>query len=92
MIKRLEEDSSNLFELEGSNTLGSLYHIIPRVDGAPNITNCPVQWYRIVPGGIRELISGMLPENKTELSYFFQGHPKNHTHDLQTIFIILLVS
>jgi hypothetical protein len=59
MIKRLEEDSSNLFELEGSNTLGSLYHIIPRVDGAPNITNCPVQWYRIVPGGIRELISGM---------------------------------
>ncbi|GJN17413.1 hypothetical protein PR202_gb04475 [Eleusine coracana subsp. coracana] len=58
MIKRLEEDSSDLFELEGSDTLGSEFHIIPRVDYAPNITNCPIQWYRVVPGGIRELISG----------------------------------
>jgi hypothetical protein len=60
MIKRLEEDSSNLFELEGSDTLGSQLHIIPRVDGAPNIANCPVQWYRVVSGGTRELISGTL--------------------------------
>ncbi|WVZ68476.1 hypothetical protein U9M48_017411 [Paspalum notatum var. saurae] len=58
MIKRLEEDSSDLFELEGSDTLGSQFRIIPRVDGAPNITNCPIQWYRVISGGTRELISG----------------------------------
>jgi len=58
MIKRLEEDSSDLFELEGSDTLGSQLCIIPRVDGAPNITNCPIQWYRVISGGTRELISG----------------------------------
>uniref|UniRef100_A0A804QYL3 Stomatal closure-related actin-binding protein 1 n=2 Tax=Zea mays TaxID=4577 RepID=A0A804QYL3_MAIZE len=57
MIKRLEDDSSGLFELEGSNTLGSQLCIIPRVDGASNITNCPIQWYRVISGGTRELIS-----------------------------------
>jgi hypothetical protein len=65
MIKRLEEVISDLFELKGSSTLGSLFQVIPRVDGAPNITNCPIQWYHVVPGGIRELISGMLSENIT---------------------------
>jgi hypothetical protein len=65
MIKRLEEVSSDLFELEGLSTLGSLFQVIPRVDGAPNIKNCPIRWYRVVPGGIRELISGMLSENIT---------------------------
>ncbi|ONM37147.1 Stomatal closure-related actin-binding protein 1 [Zea mays] len=57
-IKRLEVDSSDLFELEGSNTLGSQFCIIPRVDGAPNIANCPIQWYRVISGGSRGLISG----------------------------------
>jgi hypothetical protein len=60
MIKRLEDDSSGLFELEGSNTLGSQLCIIPRVDGASNIANCPIQWYRVISGGTRELISGTL--------------------------------
>jgi hypothetical protein len=53
-------DSSDLFELEGSNTLGSQFCIIPRVDGAPNIANCPIQWYRVISGGSRGLISGTL--------------------------------
>jgi hypothetical protein len=59
MIKRLEQDSSKLFEFEGSNTLGSQFHIIPRVDDAPDISSCPAQWYRVIAGGSRELISGM---------------------------------
>ncbi|KAM3333173.1 hypothetical protein ACQJBY_028346 [Aegilops geniculata] len=58
MIKRLEQDSSKLFELEGSDTLGSQFRIVPRVDGAPDISSCPAQWYRVISGGNRELISG----------------------------------
>jgi len=68
MIKRLEEDSSDLFELEGSDTLGSQLCIIPRVDGAPNITNCPIQWYRVISGGTNELISGMLSIKCTQIN------------------------
>ena len=71
MIKRLEEDSSDLFELEGSDTLGSQFCIIPRVDGAPNITNCPIQWYRVISGGTRELISGMLSIKCTQINMTF---------------------
>lgn len=68
MIKRLEEDSSDLFELEGSDTLGSQFRIMPRFDGAPNITNCPIQWYRVISGGTRELISGTLSINAMKSS------------------------
>ncbi|KAI5003239.1 hypothetical protein ZWY2020_030399 [Hordeum vulgare] len=64
MIKRLEQDSSKLFELEGSDTLGSQFRIVPRVDGAPDISSCPAQWYRVISGGNRELISGA-----TKLTY-----------------------
>ncbi|KAE8806721.1 stomatal closure-related actin-binding protein 1-like [Hordeum vulgare] len=39
MIKRLEQDSSKLFELEGSDTLGSQFRIVPQVDGAPDISS-----------------------------------------------------
>ncbi|XP_015699200.1 stomatal closure-related actin-binding protein 1-like isoform X1 [Oryza brachyantha] len=55
MIKRLEEDGSDLFELEGSDTLGSQFCIIPRFD---DITSCPIQWYRVISGGNRNLILG----------------------------------
>ncbi|XP_072954997.1 stomatal closure-related actin-binding protein 1 [Typha angustifolia] len=59
MIKRLEEDKSRLFELEGSESLGSCLHIVPRVDTAPDISNCSIQWYRIIPEGSKKvLISG----------------------------------
>ncbi|KAG8055070.1 hypothetical protein GUJ93_ZPchr0001g32630 [Zizania palustris] len=64
MIKRLEEDSSDLFELEGSDILGSQFCIIPRFDGAPDITSCPTQWYRVISGGDRNLILGA-----TKLTY-----------------------
>uniref|UniRef100_A0A804NC19 Stomatal closure-related actin-binding protein 1 n=1 Tax=Zea mays TaxID=4577 RepID=A0A804NC19_MAIZE len=40
------------------NQLNKEFCIIPRVDGAPNIANCPIQWYRVISGGSRGLISG----------------------------------
>ncbi|KAL5223343.1 hypothetical protein ABZP36_028056 [Zizania latifolia] len=64
MIKRLEEDSSDLFELQGSDILGSQFSIIPRFDGAPDIARCPTQWYRVISGGDRNLILGA-----TKLTY-----------------------
>uniref|UniRef100_A0A0D9YGA8 Stomatal closure-related actin-binding protein coiled-coil domain-containing protein n=2 Tax=Oryza glumipatula TaxID=40148 RepID=A0A0D9YGA8_9ORYZ len=58
MIKRLEEDSSDLYDLEGSDILGSQFCIIPRFDDAPDISSCPTQWYRVISGGNRNLILG----------------------------------
>jgi hypothetical protein len=62
MIKRLEEDSSDLYDLEGSDILGSQFCIIPRFDDAPDISSCPTQWYRVISGGNRNLILGMLSD------------------------------
>lgn len=57
--KKLEENKSQLYELEGLESLGSSLHIIPREDTAPDISTCSVQWYRIQPEGNRkELIPG----------------------------------
>ncbi|KAE8777987.1 stomatal closure-related actin-binding protein 1-like [Hordeum vulgare] len=33
------------------------FRIVHRVDGAPDISSCPAQWYRVISGGNRELIS-----------------------------------
>ncbi|KAG1338339.1 stomatal closure-related actin-binding protein 1 [Cocos nucifera] len=57
MMKKLEENKSNWYELEGSEKLGSCLHIVPRIDPAPDISNCSIQWYR-TEGSKKELISG----------------------------------
>lgn len=57
--KRVEENKSYLYELEGPESLGSCLRIVPRTATAPNISSCSIQWYRILPeGSKRESISG----------------------------------
>ncbi|KAG1365495.1 stomatal closure-related actin-binding protein 1 [Cocos nucifera] len=57
MMKKLEENKSNLYELEGSESLGSCLCIVARTGPAPDISNCSIQWYR-TDGSKKELISG----------------------------------
>ncbi|XP_021278167.1 stomatal closure-related actin-binding protein 1 [Herrania umbratica] len=57
--KRVEENLSHLYELDGAETLGSYLRIKPCSDFAPELSGCSIQWYRISSeGGKKELISG----------------------------------
>ncbi|KAG0482921.1 hypothetical protein HPP92_011005 [Vanilla planifolia] len=63
MNRRIEENKSNFYKLEGSETLGSSLHIVPLIDSW-NISTCTIQWYRILPEeSERELISGAIGPN-----------------------------
>ncbi|KAL6009852.1 hypothetical protein ACLOJK_000283 [Asimina triloba] len=54
MSKRLEENKSNLYELDGSETLGSCLRIVPCAESAPDISKCYIQWFRISPEGSKK--------------------------------------
>ncbi|XP_022752425.1 stomatal closure-related actin-binding protein 1-like isoform X2 [Durio zibethinus] len=57
--KRVEGNLSHLYELDGAETLGSYLRIKPCSDIAPELSKCPIQWYRIMSeGSKKELISG----------------------------------
>ena len=57
--KRVEENLSHLYELDGAEILGSYLRIKPCSDIAPELSKCSIQWYRISSeGGKKELISG----------------------------------
>ena len=59
--KKAMGDSSNIYEIEGTECLGSCLHIQPSCDTAPDLSKCFIQWYRIgSEGGKKELISGTL--------------------------------
>ncbi|XP_042483263.1 stomatal closure-related actin-binding protein 1-like [Macadamia integrifolia] len=59
MSKRLEAGRSHLYELDGSDTLGSCLRIIPCMENAPDLSKCSIQWYRVSTDGSRkELITG----------------------------------
>ncbi|KAJ4978931.1 hypothetical protein NE237_009711 [Protea cynaroides] len=59
MSKRIEAGRSNLYEFDGSETLGSCLRIIPYTDKAPDLSKCFIQWYRVsTDGSKKELISG----------------------------------
>ena len=61
MNKRHGEYKSNLFELEGLESLGSCLRTISRGDSGTEISSCSIQWYRVQPQGSKiELISGSL--------------------------------
>ncbi|XP_057433111.1 stomatal closure-related actin-binding protein 1-like isoform X2 [Lotus japonicus] len=56
--KKGEENVPNLYELEGTETLGSYLQIQPCSDKAPDLSKCSIQWYRVSPEGAKkELIS-----------------------------------
>ncbi|CAI8586668.1 unnamed protein product [Vicia faba] len=57
--KKGEENVPHLYELEGNETLGSYLQIQPCSDNAPDVSNCSIQWYRVMSDGAKkELISG----------------------------------
>lgn len=61
MIKKLEDEGPHLYELEGSESLGSCLRIVCRSDSAPGISNYSIQWYRVnAEGSRKEIISGRL--------------------------------
>ena len=57
--KKAMGDSSNFYEIDGAELLGSYLRIQSSCDTAPDLSKCSIQWYRIAPeGGKKELISG----------------------------------
>ncbi|XP_002523243.2 stomatal closure-related actin-binding protein 1 [Ricinus communis] len=57
--RRGEQNISQSYELNGSETLGSYLQINPCCDNVPVLSKCSIQWYRVSSeGGKRELISG----------------------------------
>ncbi|CAL0317547.1 unnamed protein product [Lupinus luteus] len=57
--KKREENTLHLYELEGTETLGSYLQIQPCSDNAPAVSKCSIQWYRVSPDEAKkELISG----------------------------------
>ncbi|KAH7677255.1 ABATE domain-containing protein [Dioscorea alata] len=57
--RRLVENKSLLYELEGLECLGSCLCVLSRINSASDLSNCSIQWYRIQPeANKKELISG----------------------------------
>ncbi|KAL5994744.1 Stomatal closure-related actin-binding protein 1 [Asimina triloba] len=57
--RRLEENVTLLYELDGFETLGSYLRVMPCINNAPDISKCSIQWFRVTSGGDKkELISG----------------------------------
>lgn len=58
--KRAEENPLPLYQLHGSETLGSYLRIQPCFDQAPEVLKCSIQWYRVSSGSSKnEPISGI---------------------------------
>lgn len=55
------ENNNQLYELDGTEALGSYLQIQPCSDNAADLSRCSIQWYRVSSeGGKKELISGIL--------------------------------
>ncbi|EPS58051.1 hypothetical protein M569_16765, partial [Genlisea aurea] len=58
ICKRAEKDVHLLYEIDGTESLGSCLRIYPLKD-APDLSDCAIQWYRSTPGRAKkEIISG----------------------------------
>ena len=59
--KRGMDNNTQLYELDGTEALGSYLEIQTCSDNAPDLSKCSIQWYRVSSeGGKKELISGIL--------------------------------
>ncbi|XP_004513217.1 stomatal closure-related actin-binding protein 1-like [Cicer arietinum] len=57
--KKGDESVPHLYELEGTETLGSYLQIQSCSNNAPELSECSIQWYRVsTEGAKKELISG----------------------------------
>lgn len=60
MCKRGAQNILQLYELDGTEALGSYLRINPCSDYTPELSKCSIQWYRVSSeGGKKELISGV---------------------------------
>ncbi|KAK1293729.1 hypothetical protein QJS10_CPB17g01690 [Acorus calamus] len=61
MNKKLDDNNSHLYDLDGSENLGSCLRIISCTNSSPDISNCSIQWFRILSEeSKKELISGAI--------------------------------
>ncbi|XP_057467106.1 stomatal closure-related actin-binding protein 1-like [Actinidia eriantha] len=59
MNKRAEENKFRLYELDGSESLGSSLRVQPCSGEAQELSKCSIQWYRMpTEGNRREIIAG----------------------------------
>lgn len=57
--KRAEQNTPYLYELDGTEALGSYLLIQPCSNVAPELSECSIQWYRLTSEtGKKDLISG----------------------------------
>lgn len=62
MSKWAEANKLSMYELIGSETLGSIIRVQPRSGVALELAKCSIQWYRLSSeSNRRELISGVPP-------------------------------
>nr|POE83108.1 stomatal closure-related actin-binding protein 1 [Quercus suber] len=55
--KRVVENGSQSFELDGHEALGSYLRIQPCSNNAPELSKCSIQWYRVSPEAFGDLQS-----------------------------------
>lgn len=61
MCRKSEENISLLYEIDGTEALGSSLRVRPCSGDAPDLSKCTMQWYRSSSDGSKkELISGPL--------------------------------
>ncbi|KAK6164069.1 hypothetical protein DH2020_000933 [Rehmannia glutinosa] len=59
ITKKGDKNTPHLYDIDGTEALGSFLWIYQCSDGAPELSECTIQWYRSSPeGGKKELISG----------------------------------
>jgi hypothetical protein len=61
MCRKSEENISLVYEIDGTEALGSCLRVRPCSNDAPDLSKCTIQWYRSSSDGSKkELISGPL--------------------------------
>lgn len=59
ITRKGDKNSPNLYDIDGTEALGSYLCIYRCSDSAPQLSECTIQWYRSTPkSGKKELISG----------------------------------
>ncbi|XP_042000259.1 stomatal closure-related actin-binding protein 1-like isoform X1 [Salvia splendens] len=59
ITRKGDKKTPHLYDIDGTEALGSILFIYQCSDSAPELSECAIQWYRLMPeNGKKELISG----------------------------------
>ncbi|XP_042004266.1 stomatal closure-related actin-binding protein 1-like isoform X2 [Salvia splendens] len=59
ITRKGDKNTPHLYDIDGTEALGSILFIYQCSDSAPELSECAIQWYRLMPeSGKKELISG----------------------------------